>query len=513
MAIRQGGRFVRLLGVLALYGLALGAPAADRPNMVLVMMDDLDLSVWNSALQLGVLPNIQRHVIAQGTTFVESFVSQSYCCPSRATVLKGQYPHNHGVVGTSGPRSYDRFDESSTLATWLQAGGYRTGLIGKYMNGYQDGHVPPGWDVWKALVPRTPPQCMYGYTLTQSGRPEKTYGQAPEDFQTDVLTSEGVQFLRNRDSRPFFLLMTPTTPHTEYCEVPESESDDDDGDRLRTAPRYEGLTPLVTLPARDTPSFNEADMSDKPRWMRRDDPVDAATSETLYNQKIAAIRTVDDMVGRLAAALQATGEYDRTLFIVTSDNGYQYGTHRRRAKRDVYDESIRVPLVIRAPGQMEPRRSKEWVLNNDWAPTLLDYAGTTAGLVLDGRSLRPFLEGQPGSSRQSILLEQPDDKKPRVDRLPFAAIRTRHPDLTLDPTGATAMVYVESYDQGSGRLNATELYDLSTDPLQLESLHKSTHPRTVQQKSLLKARLDKLKNCDKGKCAQLEDGPPPQGNP
>jgi len=244
-------------------------------------------------------------------------------------------------------------------------------------------------------------------------------------------------------------------------------------------------------------------MSDKPGWMRM---LDAVSSKTdLFNDKVASIRTVDDMVGSIVEALQQTGKLDQSLQVVTSDNGYQYGTHRRPSKYNLYEESIRVPLVIRAPDQREPQVTDEWALNNDLTPTFLDYGAAIATRPVDGRSLRPILRGGVASSRRSMMLEAPLDDTAKTVDLPFSGIRTRDPELTGDPHGKKVLVYAETFDALTGAVTDTEFYDLDTDPYQIQSLHRSRGAGRRHQMAALKARLAELQRCSDASCRRLEN--------
>jgi N-acetylglucosamine-6-sulfatase len=484
--------------------LACSAAAAAKPNIVMIMTDDLDMSVWTAALTLGYFPQIQTHLIAKGTTFDNTFVALSTCCPSRSTYLTGQYPHNHGVIRNGGPRGgFNRFTkfthDDNTLATWLKNAGYRTGLIGKYLNGYGKAdplYRPPGWDNWQALGL----SAQFDYKLSDNGV-IVSYGSKPADYQTDVLAGLADAFIRTDDPRPFFLTLTPTAPHYETVDGGE-----DDGRTLRPAPRHADTPPLVTIPPESAAGFNESNMRDKPRWMHKLPLADPKVMRAGYNSKIAAMRAVDDLVGRVVTALSDTHAVSNTLIIFTSDNGYQYGSHRRTAKTDLYEESIRLPMVARAPGQTTSRVSADWAMNTDWAATIVDYAGAMPGRTLDGRSLRPQVEGTAGATgRRSTLVELPSDGGPAPDQYPFLMIRSKDPALTLDASGRKVLVYAQTYDDLGATLIAEELYDLDIDPGQVTSLHKSRDQKRVDQKAALSARLMQLKSCTGDGCRVLEN--------
>ncbi len=474
--------------------------AASAPNIVMLMTDDLDMSVWQNALDRGLLPRIQADIINHGTTFDNMFVALSVCCPSRTSYLTGQYPHNHGVIRNNGGHGgFQHFDnDGSALPVWLKKAGYRTGLLGKYLNGYghtpKDMHgayIPPGWDTWWALFGAG----QYDYTLSNQGVSEH-HGHDPADYQTDVLSAQAVNFLKSTDPRPFFLTLTPTAPHYEG-----SQDNDDDGGLVRAPDRYLDTPPLATIPPEALASYNEADMSDKPAWMRTIAPKDPVGERAGYNSKVAAMRAVDDLLGAVVDQLKASGQYANTMIIVTSDNGFQYGTHRKDQKTDLYEESIRVPMVVHSPGQTLSRHVNSWVMNVDWAPTILEVAGATGNvdLTMDGVSFVPWLGNGSGQNRKSILVEHPADNKYNADHPPYTMVRTHDPAITGDTSGKTIFVYAETLN-AKNILSDVEFYDFSVDPLQDASLQKSKDPKRRAQMTALHNLLLSLKNCVGTQC-------------
>jgi N-acetylglucosamine-6-sulfatase len=489
--------------------LCTAAPLA-QPNIVMLMMDDLDQSVWAQALQLGYLPNIQSEILDKGTVFREAVATLSMCCPSRTTYLTGQYPHNHGVVRNVGPKGgFDSFDnDGSALAVWLRRAGYRTGLIGKYLNGYPMApgpggltYIPPGWDTWNAIST----QNMYNYEVSIDGK-VVFHGDREEDYQTDVLTGLATKFLHSPDGRPFFLTLTPTAPHYESLQ----SNDEEAGKTIRPPVRYLDTPQIAPIPAEALASFNEADMSDKPQWMRATPLVDVPQTRTGYSSRVAAIRAVDDMLAAVMAALREIGQQDNTLIIVTSDNGYQFGTHRRPDKTDLYEESIRLPMVIHTPGQLKPRFVDEWVTNVDWAATIVDYAAAKPDILLDGRSLRPWLKATPPATRRkTVLVEVPNDFITHTEHPSYAMIRSKDSSVTGDSEGKAVLVYAETYSK-SNTITDKEFYDLTLDPLQLTSLHQSNDPKRLRQMKALASRLAQMKACAGQQCRSLENQSKPQ---
>jgi arylsulfatase A-like enzyme len=447
---------------------AVAKATAGRPNLVLVLTDDQTLE------SLRVMPQTQQLIGDAGTTFSNAFVSFPLCCPSRATLLTGQYAHNHGVRGNNPPGGgAGALDARETLPVWLQRAGYYTAHVGKYLNGYGEvvpPTVPPGWSRWLALVDPTT-YLFYDYTLSDDGRLVHR-GNAEDDYQTDVLAAAAEAVIRDRAGRgPFFLSVAPVAPHLERSDAGGQ------GVPPRPAPRHAGSFADEPLPAKA--SFDEADVSDKPgsvRRLPRLKPAARAKVLTTYRAQLAALLAVDELVARLVEALADTGELERTLFVFTSDNGFFHGEHRiRDGKFLPYEEAIRVPLLIRGPGFSAGAVADQLVANVDLAPTLLAAADASAGRVLDGVPLQT-LAADPGEGRdRALLLEALEG-----NRATYTAVRTER------------WVWVE-YDDG-----ARELYDLEQDPLQLRSRHAAKAFQGVRED--LAALLARLRRCAGASC-------------
>mgnify|MGYP001371979765 CR=1 FL=1 len=484
-----------------------------RPDIVVIMADDLDVESLDTAVAHGLMPNLVHYVLAVGTRFTESFVTESLCCPSRSTFLTGLYPHNHGVVRNSGRAGgfnvfQEHFRQSAPLARWLEASGYRTAHVGKYLNGYTDYTIAPhGWSEWRGLVDSST-YCMYNYRVSKNGTELLDFGQdpsePPHEYQTDVLARMAEEIVATTDQRPLFLSVAPLAPHRESSCVP---------DTVRPAPRHVGT---VNLPLPSPPSLNEEDLSDKPRWMRRLPVRDLASLHALYNDRIASLRAVDDLIGTVASALSAAGRLERTAFLFTSDNGYLLGLHRWESKILLYEESIRVPLAITipaVPGGASVDRVGRLALNTDLAPTIVDLARATPAFIMDGRSLLPLVRGTDPQWRARFLVEFPPLPAPDADALgldfdlpptfarflpPFAAVRAG------DARDPARLVYGETVDASGTQVTDRELYDLEADPYQLDSLHNDGSPLRVRQRRVLKRHLDALKGCRGGTCQVLE---------
>src|SRR6185295_3094787 len=274
----------------------------------------------------------------------------------------------------------------------LQDAGYRTGYIGKYLNGYgipdygglrSPGirrYIPPGWNRWYVPVDHTE-YDMYGYRLNENGR-LRTYGTAPRDYQTDVYARKAQAFVRASASQPqpFFLTVAPLAPHLENPIAP--------GPRERgrnPRPALRDLGRFARRPLPRPPSFNERKISDKPSFVRNTPRLSNSEIRQLrleYHSRLESLLAVDDLVRGLVHQLRATGELDNTYIVFTSDNGFMLGQHRRHGKLSVYEESVRVPLIIRGPGLPARQVRSQLTANIDLAPTILDAASTPPRLEM-----------------------------------------------------------------------------------------------------------------------------------
>jgi arylsulfatase A-like enzyme len=434
-------------------------PPPPPPNLVLLLTDDLDVMTTLD------LPRIGELVADRGVTFSRAYVAFPVCGPSRASILTGQYAHNHGVSTNSAPSggfAGFRRHEGATIATWLQAAGYRTALVGKYINDYPNGapdnYVPPGWDEWHGHLSAFEDGRYYNYWVNDNGRVTR-YGAEPEDYSADVEAQRAVRFIEDSAGRPepLFLYLAPEAPHR-----PATYAARHGGEfRDAGAPRV--------------PSFNEPDVSDKPVGIRQPPLTDAhlVWLDELQRWRLRSMRAVEEMMATVLRALDNTGRLGSTYFIFTSDNGLLMGQHRYPArKNNFYEESTRVPLMIRGPG-LGPRTEDRLVLSIDLAPTLLELAGAPVPASVDGRSLVPLLHRPPPESwRTDVLVEAGS---------PAPGFGLRTPDWS----------YIENT---TGEI---ELYDMRRDRWQLESLHRDAEPALLQS---LHERVRALRSCRGAGC-------------
>ncbi len=431
----------------AAQGLGQASPGA--PDIVLIVTDDQRSdTVW-------AMPVLARRVAARGVTFPDAFVVNPICCPSRASILTGNYSHTHLVYRQAPPFGrFEWFDDGSTLATWLHDAGYRTGLFGKYLDGYQHdaltGYVPPGWDRWVAFVRSR----ERGYTLTIDGQP-RVFGTGPEDDATVVLTREAIAFIE-RTAGPLFIELAMSAPHAPAIPAPRDE------------------TAFAELPPARPPSFDEPDVSDKPSWVRslpRLTRSDEAAIDAFRRDQLRTLLGVDRAVGQILDALERSGRLANTLIVFTSDNGILHGEHRWTKKEAPYEEAIRVPLVMRwdAAGW---RRGTAFdgvlALNIDLAPTIAE-AAEIPHPATDGRSLLSVLEGHPNGWRSDFLIEHLEGTNPVPT---YCAARSARWKYVRYTTGEE------------------ELYDLVEDPFELENLAAVPSERSLLDDA--RARLREL---------------------
>ena len=445
------------------------------PNIVFVLTDDEDLLIH------PYMPRVKALIEDEGTTFDNAFVTYPLCCPSRSSILRGQYPHNTEVLGNLPPEGgFKTFRglkrETSTVATWLRAAGYRTAFYGKYLNGYTEKDAPPpGWDEWHAA--NNDGYFNVNYKLNENGN-VVSYGDAPQDYLTDVIRDKALAHMRrfSAEGRPFFLYIATFAPHSPY----------------NPAPRHKGMFKTAALPR--PASFNEADVSDKPSFIEelpQLGPQDIDEITDHYRSRLECLQAVDEMVASLIRTLEELGELDNTYVVYMSDNGFHLGLHRLKEGKDTaYEEDIRVPLAMRGPGVPKGQRIEAIVLNIDLAPTFAAIAGVRPPDFVDGRSLLPLLADPKMPWRRSFV----------VQRLGLEA------DERLLPANAFALrserwTFV-SYNDGE-----RELYDLEHDAAQLDNLILRADPLLVET---LLGRLIELKSCVGDECRTVEDAQVPE---
>jgi N-acetylglucosamine-6-sulfatase len=483
-----------------------------RPNIIMILVDDMESG------EAVYMPHLQSLLAQQGATFQNYFVNVSLCCPSRASILRGQYAHNTHILTNLPPSGgFKSFQaqglEFSTAPVWLQSAGYRTALFGKYLNGYppveDPTYIPPGWDEWYSPSSGDP-YTEYNYSLNENGK-LVDYGSSRLDYGTDVFARLAIDFVTRsaRSSQPFFAYIAPYAPHG-----PSTPA-------RRHASLFNGRL------ARRDPSFNEADVREKPEYIRsqpRLTQAEITRIDKLFRKRLRSLQAVDEMIAELVDALGTTGVLNKTYLFFSSDNGFLLGQHRLRPEKMVpYEESIRVPLILRGPGIPAGIQIAQLAGNIDLAPTWAELAGTRAPGFTDGRSLVPLWR-QPvstiGAWRQAFLIENGQMDGMGVQELSVNRTSVSSPSRgVLEPPDlrkptpqdddqdlpsyralrlSNGWVYIE-YATGE-----RELYNLNTDPFQLQNLAASSDPARLFR---LSSWLNDLSGCVSSTCRLIEDRP------
>ena len=428
--------------------LSLLAPAAanaqERPNFLHVLTDDQTID------SLRYMQRTEQLLGGEGTTFTDYHATQPLCCPSRASFLTGQYPHNHGVLDNLPPYGYGAMDFSRTIYTAMHDAGYRTGWIGKVLNGEGDAGITPepGFDEW--LVPlRNSEHDMFNYTLSDNGTEVDYEGT----YQTDVYAQRASEFIASQGSRPWMLTVSPFNPHWSFCRPGESGGGAPGRCPPQPAPQDLGTFAGTKFPfGPDIPKDREA----------------RARANLYWQRELESLQSVDRMVGALVEQLRAQGELDDTYVIFQSDNGMLHGEHGIFDKNVAWDRSARVPLVIRGPGFAAGAVRDDLTANVDVPATILGAAGVAAPLPQDGYSLLS------SHRRRMLLLERPYGWAGRVGQ-PWLQIKT-----------ANGWTYWRDLIT-----KRRHLYDLDRDPYQLHNRIR----REPQRARKLNQRLNRIRDC------------------
>lgn len=520
-----------LISVLALacaisVGLVAGpvkAPAAAQPNIVVIQTDDMtraDLYATYTDPLTGavsaVMPNTLAQIAGQGITFNRYYVSNPLCCPSRTSMLTGRYSHNNGVLTNFFPSGgYYKFDTHNNLAVWLQNSGYRTSHVGKFLNQYGDNdptEVPAGWSDWHTVIGDA--RLFYGYKMNDNGivsalhgtfdettstYPEKDSPSCPDNppplqecnYLTDVITEDALNAINASGANPFYIQVDYTTPHGDIAPPGGPEP----------APRDAGSFPGVKAPR--LPNFNEADVSDKPAFVRSNPRLGFGKIDYIdrrYESRIEALRAVDSGVGKIVSRLAGGSLLGNTYIVFISDNGFFGGEHRfDSAKFLPYEPSNRMPLLISGPGILPASRSGELTANVDLAPTFLELAGAQSTTSMDGRSLLRFIQDPLKRTQRPILLEGFTG----VGELGTPLRPRAGASIAASPRDYEGL-RIGRYKFVQYRSGAKELYDLKTDPYELHSRH--IDPRYREVKRWLLAVLGRMEGCSVQTCRRPQRG-------
>lgn len=495
-----------------------------RPNILVVMTDDM------STDDLQFMPNV-RHLLAdKGTTFADAIDSYPLCCPARATFITGQYAHNHKVKGNFAPYGwYGMKDRKNILPAWLQKAGYRTSLIGKWLNGYgaldAHGEVPHGFTNWRGLLDVSA-YDYFNYVMNSDGKlrfwgdksfakklvkfalievddqpdsigsiyaklqelfgdPPYTYwgNEKKKDYSPDVTGRITQRRLRSESKakKPFFVWWAPAAPHREDVSTTLMGRP---GPDPRPAPRYAQKSTQYDLP--QPPSFNEADVDDKSSNLKNAAPLlSQAKIDQLkldYQGRAGSLLAVDDHVKRMVKLLRKTHQLNNTMIVFVSDNGWLQGEHRIPGDKFLpFDESLRVPFIVRGPGIPKGATVHGQVSNIDFAPTLLDAAKAKPGRKVDGLSLMPTVRHHKKRPNRALEIEA-------LRPLFVGAIPVNGWDRPYHGARTDRYTYVVWTETGE-----KELYDRRSDPYELKNVVDD--PGYAQVRGKLAAKLVKLVHC------------------
>jgi N-acetylglucosamine-6-sulfatase len=438
-----------------------------RPNIIFIFTDDQPYHT------VQYMPTVRDVLMRDGINFENGFSTTPLCCPSRASILSGEYVHNHRVYTNTWPEGGARkFNDTSTYAVWLKEAGYRTAYLGKYLNDYDSlepyGYVARGWEEWDVFLGKNlvnddvgASQYYQNFSISENGN-VVDYTDDKSIFGADLITRQAVDYISEKRDEPFMLTMAYYNPHSPYFWAER----DDPQFRLNGALKAEAYRP---------PNFMEEDVSDKPQYLQSLHPISIEKIDISYKQILRSLLSVDDGVASVLAALDKTGLSEKTVIVYITDNGLTVGDHRLGlTKNCAYEACARIPFIVYSPSMFAARKDTHLVANIDLAPTFAELAGASTPDSVNGMSLVPLLKDGNAGWRDSILLEHWPTQDGVGSKIPeFYAVRTAD------------WKYVE-YSTGE-----KELYDLRNDPFELENIVDQSEYVEVQKK--LKLRLDEMK--------------------
>lgn len=526
--------FVGVAGFLAILNPVAPVHSYARPNVVVIQTDDQPIEQFNATWRdlynrdRQIMPNTMSLVRKQGVLFKNYMTPFPLCAPSRASLLSGQYAQNHGVIRIGGERGgWDSYRSgrifSENLPVWLQRSGYHTAHFGKFTNQYggpddpAETIVPPGWDRWVSDATDNSTREFYGYRQNIDGVITERLGDPFYDmiggkddlacpslglslcnYHTDSMSQRASDEIRSSGSQPFYIQIDYHTPHG------------DSRPPIGPEPAVRHYDTAIKTPTPKPPGYNEANISDKPSFLRKNTPrltQGEINQLTLENRKaVEALQSVDEGVRDLIATLEETGKLKNTYVIFTSDNGFFLGQHRiHRGKLLPYEAAVRVPMVIRGPGIKPNSTSRELVANQDVAPTILKLTGARARSKIDGRSMVRYWKNPKTVTRRPILLSSyqaatrfiPGDYP---DEPPVVVPTSRN--------GAQVSAKASNHNYVGIRVGPykyiqyeeaeNELYVLSRDPAELKNRFGVARYAEIQ--AYLQEELDTLRACKGSSC-------------
>ncbi|PVG83972.1 hypothetical protein DDE18_06745 [Nocardioides gansuensis] len=439
------------------------AEAGARPNIVFVMTDDMRDD------DLAAMP-LTRHLLGeQGMEFGDAVSPHPLCCPARAQLVTGQYAQNNGVQHNVGPfGGFQALDPTHEISSWFTAAGYRTGFVGKFLNGYSaEEPRPSGWSTWDALV-----RGVYDYRDFAFADGDRRPRRFQDSYVTDVIAQRTNSLVRDlaADDEPFLVYSWHLAPHYRLADGRKAMPPAAQRDRKAFA--------RALPPSLRTPAYNERRVTDQPRPFRQRRETSYAEVVREHRARLRSLRAVDRAVASLVETLRESGELDNTYIVFTSDNGYSLGEHRFIGKNVLTDEALQVPLLVRGPDVSRGATSELPVTLVDLPATFAAIAGVEPRWMLDGTSLLPALHGQAGTFRDTTLVQTGDDAG---DGWAYRGVRT------------------DRYLYGANGSDVF-LYDDLLDPHQL--VNRADDPAYAEVRAELEARRAQLVTCAGWTCNQ-----------
>eukprot|EP00062_Callorhinchus_milii_P021310 gi/632977891/ref/XP_007905600.1/ PREDICTED: N-acetylglucosamine-6-sulfatase-like [Callorhinchus milii] len=474
-------------------------------NILLILTDDQDLQLGG----MTPMKKTQALIGNEGATFTNAFTATPLCCPSRSSILTGQYPHNHlvrnnSVTGNCSSLQWQRAMEPQAFSVYLKKRGYQTFYAGKYLNKYGHpsvggtAHVPLGWDHWHGLVGNS---RYYNYTLSVNGKQENHGDAYEKDYLTDLIANRSVDFLETRRrSAPFFMMLSTPACHSPWT----------------AAPHYSKSYSTTKAPRHG--SFN-LHAKDK-HWLLRQAKTPMKNTsiqflDNVFRNRWRTLLSVDDLVEKVINKLQQVGELNNTYIFYTSDHGYHTGQFSLPIdKRQLYEFDIRVPLLVRGPNIKPKQTITAPILNIDLAPTFLNIAGyDVLGTNMDGTSFLPLLNSSHSKIRwrSDFLIEYTgegsEDKDPKCPNV-GPGMSECFPDCVCEDSfnntyacvrtlSSTNLQYCEFADNET----FVEVYNLTSDPHQLKNIAKTVNPSLLVK---MNQRLIKLESCSGYDCRIIQ---------
>ena len=443
-------------------------PQRRPPNIIFILVDDLRWDDFGSHGHPFVkTPNIDR-IGSEGAFFRNAFITAPLCSPSRASFLTGQYPHTHGITD-----NVDRSAASHKLITFpllLRQSGYTTAFIGKWHMGNDDSQRP-GFDRWVSFKGQG---SYLDPEINEDGKDVK-----PTGYITDLLSGYAIEFIKRRHDKPYLVYLAHKAIHPEVMQHDDGSVNLADAERFIPAERHRNLFMGEKIRRRASAGRPPTGKLALERKIGDLPPLSAntATRDEAVLGRLRSLIAIEEGVGEILKALKDTNQLDNTVIVFTSDNGYFYGEHGLSVERRLaYEESIRMPLLIRYPRAIKAGTARdEFALNIDLAPTLLELAGVSAPTRMEGRSLLPLLKGAKTEWRKSFLIEYYSDRVfPRIRQMGYKAVRTER------------YKYIHYFELEG----MDELYDLNVDPYEMRNIIR--RPGAAKILEQMKAEMKEL---------------------